>query len=124
MEGLRLLTARSDGDTLFAVLPQRELIGEEYREGLAHDFSRLSQSEVAAIRLDLQAVEFIDGAFMGLLLRLVRSLLARGERLTVVASDHLREVLQITRFDRLFEVIPAVPLEAAASPGRGAPSAS
>jgi anti-anti-sigma regulatory factor len=106
VEDFRLLAVHSGGDTVFAVLPHRQLMGQEYREQLEHDFRRLSQLGAAAVRLDLRAVEFIDGAFTGLLIRLVRALAAGGACLTVEASPNLVEVFQIIKLDRLFEVIP------------------
>ncbi len=105
MEGLRLPTAHADGSTVFAALPHRQLMGQEYREGLEHDYRRLSQSGATAIRLDLRAVEFIDGAFPGRLVGLARAVAAKRGRLTVEASPNLAEIFRITKLDRLLEVV-------------------
>lgn len=105
VEGFRVLTVHPNGDTVIAVLPHHRLLGLEYREGLEHDYLRLSQLGGTAVRLDLRAVEYIDGAFLGLLIKLVKGLAAGDGRLTVEVSDNLAEILRITKMDRLFEVV-------------------
>ncbi|MFM7164279.1 MAG: STAS domain-containing protein [Planctomycetaceae bacterium] len=127
MEGFRLLTVRHDGNAVTAVLPYRHFLGQEYREGLKHDYRQLTQLGSAAVRLDLRAVEHIDGAFAGLLVQLARGLADGGGRLTVEASPSLAELFRITRLDRLFEVLvgpgdtrTAGPAEPNAAADRGA----
>lgn len=107
MEGFRFLTVLPNRNAVCAVLPYRELCGEEYREGLEHDYRRLIQLGVAAVRLDLRAVEFIDGAFVGPLVLFARRLAAGGGRLTVEASPNLAELFRILKLDLLFEVLSA-----------------
>ena len=104
----QLLTVQIVQDTAYAVLQKKQLIGQNYREGLKQDCLQLSQVETAAVWLDLRMVELIDGAFPGILLRLFKALKERQIRLTVQASANLREVFRVLKFDQLFDVVSEV----------------
>lgn len=105
MEELRLLTARAEGGTIHAALPLSRVMGRACRDGLEHDCRLLAETGAVAVRLDLRAVAFIDGAFFGVLVGLARDLRRAGGRLTVEASADLADVLRVTRLDRLIEVV-------------------
>jgi anti-anti-sigma regulatory factor len=105
VDGFRLINVRLDGDTLHAILPYPRMLGQDYREELGQDFSRLCELRAAVVRLDLSAVDYIDGFFPGLVIRLARSLAAAGRQLTVEASPNLEPVFRLTKLDRMFEVV-------------------
>jgi anti-anti-sigma regulatory factor len=105
MDDFRILNVRLDGDTVLAVLPCRQLAGQEYREDLRHDYRRLCELPAAVIRLDLRSVEYIDAYFTSPLILLAKSLGKAKRRLTVQASANLEEVFRITKLDHLFEMV-------------------
>ena len=66
-----------------------------------------SQSQVNAVVLDLARVTAVDAGGLGMMLELRRHAEAKGMGLKLMnVSKFVRQVLEITRLDSVFEVIP------------------
>lgn len=60
------------------------------------------------VTLDCAALEYISSAGLGVLLKTQKRLMAAGGKLRLVGvSRHLRDILQYSGFDRIFEVVAA-----------------
>jgi anti-anti-sigma regulatory factor len=101
----QLLTVESAAGHLTAVVSGPDLFGRGVTTQLATEFDHLSHAEVALVTLDLQGVVHIEGAFVGQLLDLHRALAKRGSRLEIRVSNDLRQVLKITRMDRVLTIV-------------------
>jgi len=65
------------------------------------EFEALTESTV----LDFTNLKYISSVGLGILICTQRRLEAEGKKLTVVgASDHIRELFRITRFDILIDI--------------------
>jgi hypothetical protein len=98
VDGFQLLTVNSDGKSVLAVLKSTELVGPDYRAPLQVDFERLAQLGCSIVRLDLRALEFIDGAFCRILMGFVTELSAASGELTIDARPELADVLRSFKY--------------------------
>jgi anti-anti-sigma factor len=103
----RLIQVEARGDTLLAVLDQRTLMEPVARDALRHDFLLLIEQKPRRVELDLKAVEYMDGALTSQLIQLWKRLKDSEATLLVIPSPVLAEILEITKLDRLFEVVDA-----------------
>lgn len=81
-----------------------------------------AQSQVSAVVLDLARVTAVDAGGLGMMLELRRYAESKGIGLRLMnVSKFVRQVLEITRLDSVFEIIPkveAMPALAVAQPAR------
>ncbi|MEN8005938.1 MAG: STAS domain-containing protein [Candidatus Krumholzibacteriota bacterium] len=55
--------------------------------------------------LDFKDLKYISSSGLGILIKVQRRLDATGSRLTIInASDHIRELFAVTRFDMIFDI--------------------
>ena len=60
------------------------------------------------VRLDCSRLEFISSAGLGVLLKTQKRLMAAGGKLRLAGVNrHLRDILQYSGFDQIFEIEPA-----------------
>lgn len=78
------------------------------------DAARASEAQAVLDQLDrlgvidMQALEYISSAGLGVLLRTHKRLLAGGGGLKLVnVSKHINDIFSYSGFDRLFEIVPA-----------------
>jgi anti-sigma B factor antagonist len=103
--------SRNLGDVAVLSLKGRLISGET---GSLRDAVR-SQSDVSAIVLDLSRVTAIDARGLGVMLELQRQTAVDGIRFKLMnVNEFTGRVLEVTRLDSVFEIIPRV--EAAISP--------
>ncbi|MGZ8848325.1 MAG: STAS domain-containing protein [Pyrinomonadaceae bacterium] len=68
-----------------------------------------AQSQVSAVVLDLARVTAVDAGGLGMMLELRRYAESKGFGLRLMnVSKFVRQVLEITRLDSVFEIIPKV----------------
>lgn len=101
----QLLQVESRGKTLVAVLLTSRAVGDSVREKLRHDFALLAAQRPDCVELDLRAVEYADGALTSQLIQFWKKLKDREARLVVIPTEMLAEIFEITKLDRLFEVV-------------------
>ncbi len=81
-----------------------------------------AQSQVGSVVLDLAKVTAVDAGGLGMMLELRRYADSKGIGLRLMnVSKFVRQVLEITRLDSVFEIIPkieAMPALAVARPAR------
>jgi anti-anti-sigma factor len=107
--------ARKLGNITVLCLQGRIVNGEaESLREVVDSQSRVSSqgnSEVRAVVLDLARVSTIDAGGLGLLLELRKQTASRGIAFKLMnATRFVRRVLEITRLDSVFEIIPGVEL--------------
>jgi hypothetical protein len=105
VDGFQLMTVNSDGKSALAVLKSAELVGPNYRARLQADFERLAQLGCSIFRLDLRALESIDGEFCRILMGFVSELSAASSELTVDARPELAGVLQSIKYSWRVNVV-------------------
>ncbi len=105
VNGFQLLQVHRAENAVRAVLPYRRLFGRQHREELENDFQRLCALSAAVVELDLRSVQYIDGSFGGLVVRLAKLLSETGRPLTVYASADLEQVFRVARMDRVFTIV-------------------
>lgn len=55
--------------------------------------------------LDFQDLKYISSSGLGILIKVQRRLDATGDKLKIIhASDHIRELFTVTRFDLIFDI--------------------
>jgi len=55
--------------------------------------------------LDFRNLKYISSSGLGILIKVQRSLDASGDKLKIInASDHIRELFTVTRFDLIFDI--------------------
>lgn len=104
-DSYQLLEVESRGNTLVAVLPTPRPSGDSIRDKLRHDFALLATQAPDCVELDLRTVEYMDGAITTQLIQLWKRLKDRETRLIIVPTQPLAEIFEITKLDRLFEVV-------------------
>jgi anti-anti-sigma factor len=58
--------------------------------------------------LDLEGLEYISSAGLGVLLRTLKRLMASGHRLKLIqVNRHIRDIFTYSGFDKLFDIEPA-----------------
>jgi anti-anti-sigma factor len=107
--------ARKLGNITVLCLQGRIVNGEaESLREVVDSQSRVSSqvnSDVRAVVLDLARVSTIDAGGLGLLLELRKQTASRGIGFKLMnATRFVRRVLEITRLDSVFEIIPGVEL--------------
>jgi anti-anti-sigma factor len=90
--------AERDGVRVVAVAGELDISNVRMLEDVTFDLP----NEALGIVLDLSSATYIDSATLGLLFRLQRGLMRRGQALRVVcpASSSARRVLELTGFER------------------------
>lgn len=59
------------------------------------------------VTLDCSKLEYISSAGLGVLLKTQKRLMARNAKLKLAGVNaHLRDILQYSGFDRIFEIVP------------------
>ena len=55
--------------------------------------------------LDFKDLKYISSSGLGILIKVQRRLEATGEKIKIInASDHIRELFTVTRFDLIFDI--------------------
>lgn len=93
-----------DGGTV-AVLPLSHVLGTELIDKLRADYARLAESAIGVVELDLLSVRYIDDWFFRGLLELRRGLERRSIPLRLRVAPTIREVLAITKLDRILTIV-------------------
>lgn len=104
-DSYQILQVQSRGDVVLAWLNESRVIGDLVRDRLRHDFNLLADRTESCVELDLRSVEYLDGALTSQLVFLWKRLKDRQARLVVVPTRTLAEIFEITKLDRLFEVV-------------------
>jgi anti-sigma B factor antagonist len=59
----------------------------------------------ASTVLDFKDLKYISSSGLGLLIKIQRRLDASGDKIKIInASDHIRELFTVTRFDLIFDI--------------------
>jgi anti-anti-sigma factor len=59
----------------------------------------------ASTTLDFQDLKYISSSGLGILIKVQRRLDATGDKIKIInASDHIRELFTVTRFDLIFDI--------------------
>jgi len=59
----------------------------------------------ASTTLDFRDLKYISSSGLGLLIKIQRRLDATGDKIKIInASDHIRELFTVTRFDLIFDI--------------------
>jgi anti-sigma B factor antagonist len=74
-------------------------------------FQRISGTRPPLVVLDMTELCFVASLFLGFLVNFRRGLVSRGCRIQIAgARPSIREVLQVTRLEELFEFVALAPL--------------
>jgi anti-sigma B factor antagonist len=93
---------RGTGTIVLAVHGDADLNGAEELESR---LTEVIEEGPSAVVVDLSGVTFLDSTVLGVLLRGLKRLRARGGRFRVVApSAEIRRIFELTYLDRLFEL--------------------
>jgi anti-anti-sigma factor len=99
----------------------RNAVNAQFNPVHSHFDSAHSQPRVSTVVLDLARVTAVDARGLGLLLDLRRQTESRGIAFKLMnAGESVRRVLEVTRLDSVFEVIPRVEASPAISRTRSA----
>ncbi|RQS72012.1 anti-sigma factor antagonist [Burkholderia sp. Bp8963] len=104
--GETMLTEMSNsGDIkVIKVLPQRfdASVAPQIRDELVS----LARQGVAKLVLDLQCVKFVDSSGLGAMVSGFKALGGKGDIVLCGVADGVKSMLQLTRMDRVFAVVP------------------
>ncbi|HEY6896678.1 MAG TPA: STAS domain-containing protein [Rhodocyclaceae bacterium] len=79
---------------------------DTHREFRAACSGTLEQPGIEHIIVDLSQVTYMDSAALGMLLILRDKAQSRGTRVSLArATNNVRQCIEVSRFDRLFEVL-------------------
>jgi anti-anti-sigma regulatory factor len=99
-----MLDVHRRGAAMIALVSAPSFQSVELNKALGADFDRLSQEPCELVVLDLRTVEFFPAAFISRIVKLSQLLKARAIPLRICAPAALRDVLRVSRLDRLFEI--------------------
>ena len=97
---------RQIGPTAYRIAVAGELdmyTAPEFR----HDLHSCIEKGAQEVIVDLSAATVIDSTFLGVLLGGMRSLRERGGDLTVVCTDSIRRIFEVTSLDRVLTITEA-----------------
>ena len=73
--------------------------------GKSQSAEELLQGITASTVLDFKDLKYISSSGLGLLIKIQRRLDATGDKIKIIhASDHIRELFTVTRFDLIFDI--------------------
>lgn len=104
----RQLTWAVDGSDMFEIW--QDEAGVIHLKGmLTADHSRKVEDLLAGITtstvLEFENLRYISSSGLGILIKVQRRLDATGDKIRIInASDHIRELFTITRFDLIFDI--------------------
>jgi anti-anti-sigma regulatory factor len=103
--GYKILEVSSNGQTAVAMLPLSHVSGYELSQTLREDYVRLAASAPESVELDLRTVEFIDGSFFSRVVELRKALQQRSASLKIRVSANLKEIIELTKLNRVLDVL-------------------
>jgi anti-sigma B factor antagonist len=93
------------GQTAVATLTVTELSQEVGAEQLADLLCDLAETGAMHYVLDVQCVQYMDTACLGVLVEALNRMAARGGRIAVVNPNHsVHYIFRLTRLDRVFSI--------------------
>lgn len=73
--------------------------------GISEKAEQLLNGITETTVLDFSDLKYISSSGLGLLIKVQRRLDATGDKIRIVnASDHIRELFTVTRFDSIFDI--------------------
>lgn len=73
--------------------------------GKSQKAEEILQGITTSTVLDFQELKYISSSGLGLLIKIQRRLDADGDKIKIInASDHIRELFTVTRFDLIFDI--------------------
>jgi anti-anti-sigma factor len=97
------------GSTAIATVTLRELVRAEGLNALTELFRDITESQVTALVLDLQNLQFMDSMCLGCLVQSLNNAVNRGGRIVMVNGEgRLLDLFRLARLDRLFPICPDV----------------
>jgi anti-anti-sigma regulatory factor len=100
-----LLGVHDEDGQVTVVVPRLDGSGSERDRSIEDELANLQLQSCQALCVDLRQVVFMSGRFNGCLVRMMKPILKRSARVTLLVTPELRELYRTINFDRICEIV-------------------